>query len=268
MPRIVEYTTSDFVSRHRGTLPILLTCPHDGVEAPPGVTERTDALTPADCDGVNRFNADRDSRTSIVARGVAQKMYEVWGESPYVVIAEFSRRFIDANRDADSRDANCAFVDAAARPFYDEYHKWIEIYVTHILDNNNNRGFLFDIHGRAVIPDDPADIYIGTRNGGTLQSTFNRDDLFRRRGLVGLLQASKYTTSSGTFRPVISPANAALREAGLANGGPTIIQYGGRINAIQLEHVPTLRSNEELRNIIIEEYAYTLVNFCKQHTGV
>lgn len=270
MGRIVQYTKTKLVSRHRGTLPILLTCPHDGGEAPASVRKRTEGNTPDDCTGANKFKSGRDSRTSDITRGVAQKMYEVWGESPYVVIAEFSREYIDANRPSDSRNNNCAFNSANARKFYDEYHKWINTYVGHILDNNNNKGFLFDIHGTRLIPEDPADIYLGTRNNSTLQTGFNRDLLFKRRGLVGLLQASKYTIGffGDTFRPVVSPANKNTSETGEVNGGFTIKNYGGRINAIQLEHAPEMRNNDDKRNIIIEEYAYTMVNFCKQITGV
>lgn len=196
-------------------------------------------------------------------------MYEVWGESPYVVIADFHRRFIDANRPADARNRNCAFVDADARAFYDEYHRWVDTYVDHILANNDNRGFLFDVHGTRRIPADPADIYVGTRNGATLQAGFDRNELFKRRGLVGLLRAARHTRDLfGTvFSFTVSPAGRTTTETGEVNGAFTVVNYGGRINAIQLEHAPEVRDGA-LRDILIEEYAYTLVNFCKQHTGV
>jgi N-formylglutamate amidohydrolase len=271
MSRIVSYSRSRLVSRHRGTLPILLTCPHDGGETPPDVRERTDARTPSDCTGGNKFRNGRDGGTNEITRRIAQRMYQAFGESPYVVIAEFSRRFIDANRPSDKRNSNCAFVDSDARKFYDEYHKWINTYVNHILSNNNRRtGFLFDIHGTRLIPSDPADIYIGTRNGATLQSTFNRSNLFKRRGLVGLLKAASYTIGifGDVFRFTVSPASSTISETGEVNGAFTVIHYGGTINAIQLELAPEMRNNNDKKDILIEELAYTLVNFSKQYTGV
>ncbi len=255
------------VSRHQGTLPILLTCPHDGGDSPSGVSERTDALTPSDCTGGRSFNADRDVGTREITRRVAQRMYEVWGESPYVVIAEFQRRFVDANRPAHPTNSrNCAFVDADARKYYDEYHKRIDDYVTHILNHNGNKGFLFDIHGTGRLDEDPADVYIGTQNGATLRSDFDRRELFMRRGLVGLLRAATHTSDvfGSVFRFAISPASVGATETGAVSGGFTVGEYGRRINAIQLEHVPEIRSGG-LLDILIEEYAYSLVNFCMQH---
>src|SRR5262245_25668511 len=112
--RLVTYSKSNHVSRHRGTLPILLTCPHDGDDHPANVRERTDANTPHDCTSFNKFSKSRDPGTEGITRRVAQRIYDVFGESPYVVIAEFSRRFIDANRPADERNSNCAYVDGDA----------------------------------------------------------------------------------------------------------------------------------------------------------
>ncbi len=267
---MVSYTTDKLVRRHRGTLPILLTCPHDGGETPPGVAARTAATTPGDCTGGNRFNIGRDSGANEITRRVAQRMYQVFGESPYVVLAEFSRQFIDANRPSDSRNSNCAFVDGDAREFYDAYHNWVNTYVSHILSNNRNAtGFLFDMHGTQLIPGDPADIYLGTHGGATLQS-ITRDDLFLRRGLVGLLTANKHIipTSGDGFNFAVAPASSTIDESEGVGGGFTVRHYGGTINAIQLELAPEMRNNNEKKEILIEELAYTLVNFARQHAGV
>jgi hypothetical protein len=268
MTRTVFYTKTKHVSRHRGTLPVLLTCPHGGSESIANVKERTDANTPSSCTGANKFRNGTDRHTAEITKRIAQRMYEAYGESPYVVVAEFSRKFIDANRPSSNSNTNCAFVDKDARKNYDEYHKWVRRYVNHILANNNNNGFLFDVHGTRRIPGDPADIYIGTKNGSTLQPAFNRSDLFKRRGLVGLLQAAKHLNNGAKFKFVVSPAKASITETGEVNGAFTVINYGGTINAIQLELAPEVRDNASRMDILIEELAFTLVNFAKQYTGV
>lgn len=269
MGRTVTYSKKNLVSRHRGTLPILLTCPHDGGETPANVRERTKELTPDTCTGANKFNNGSDSGLAEITRRVAQRMYEVWGESPYVVIAEFHRKFIDANRPSGTANKNCAFVDKDARKFYDEYHKRIRIYTDHILANNTT-GFLYDMHGTGVIAGDPADIYIGTRNGSTLLPGFNRNDLFKRRGLVGLLQAARYNIGifGDVFQFIISPAAASVTETGQVNGGFTIKNYSDRLNCIQFEIASPMRNDGGKKDILVEDLAYTLVNFTKQHTGV
>lgn len=272
MSRIVSYTTEKFVRRHRGTLPILLTCPHDGGDAPPGVTLRTQANTPDDCTRGNAFNNSRDVGTDDITRKIARRMYQVFGESPYVVIAGFSRNYIDANRPSDDdRNSNCAFVGSAAREFYEAYHYWVNKYVSHILTNNEKgTGFLFDIHGTQTIASDPADIYVGTSDGATLRPPVVRDDLYKRRGLVGLLMANKHTigTSGDGFSFTVSPASSTISETGEVSGGFTVRHYGGTINAIQLEVAREVRDNNDKKEILIEELAYTLVNFARQHAGV
>jgi N-formylglutamate amidohydrolase len=113
--RQIEYSTTRLVSRHHGTPPVLLTCPHDGGEVPAGVLKRT-WPTPECPD----FETDCDRCTRTVTTGLAQRLLDLAGEAPAVVIAEFDRDYIDANR-----SAACAFEPgqgADAQQFYDEYH--------------------------------------------------------------------------------------------------------------------------------------------------
>jgi hypothetical protein len=72
------------VSHHRGTLLVILTCPHDGDDSPPGVSERTGS-----CTGRPPFKKSRDRHTRTLTMGLAQLLLNVFGEALYVVIAEF-----------------------------------------------------------------------------------------------------------------------------------------------------------------------------------
>src|SRR3954463_3306268 len=108
----IHYDENRMVGRHAGALPVLLTSPHGApvTAQPPGVTQRT---TAAGCLN-NKLNGDTFTREIIT--GVAQLLLETTGESPYVVIAEFHRKFIDANR-----EPKCAFNRTEATmalPFY------------------------------------------------------------------------------------------------------------------------------------------------------
>src|SRR5262245_38024857 len=144
----IAYDENQMVSRHAGALPVLLTCPHGApvTAQPPGVTQRT---TSAGCPP-NKLSGDTFTRE--ITTGVAQLLLETLGESPYVVIAEFHRKFIDANR-----SEKCAFNTseaAAARPFYREYHQTIRTFIDGIQAETGSRGFLFDIHGTKTIEAD------------------------------------------------------------------------------------------------------------------
>ena len=152
----IAFPVSNLVARHRGTLPVLITCPHGGTADVTGVLPRSGNTTPAGCN----FERDRDVDTIEVAAGVAQRMLEIFGEAPYVVIAQYHRKFLDANR-----SRICAFEDPDAAPFYDEYHNTVRTFVDEIRTHNGGLGLLFDIHGTAGIPGDPAVIFLGTANG-------------------------------------------------------------------------------------------------------
>ena len=184
----VDYTTERQVSRHRGTLPVLISCPHGGSEQPEGVNERDGSATPAGCN----FQKKSDLNTREVALGIAQRLVDLFGEAPYVVIADCHRKYIDANR-----SPACAYESAAARPFYDAYHATLRGFVDEIRAENAGAGLLFDIHGTAGIAGDPATIFLGTDNSRSVARLLASDPqaLFRRRSLRGFLEAAGHVVA-------------------------------------------------------------------------
>jgi len=264
----VTYEEDRLVNRHRGTMPVILTCPHDGIEDP-GVQPRTREATPRGC----QFETDRDLQTAFITQSVAQKILDLTGLSPYVVVASFNRKFIDANRPRSP--VNCAFTDAAARPFYDVYHNRIAGFVDEIRLQNANRGFLFDIHGKVEIPEDPADIYLGTDNGGSLLPGFDRVNIFLQHGLQGLLASVRRETGPApapVFQYRLSPAEAGAPENSSVDGGFTVKRYGVFINSIQIEIADTIRRCDDddddckqKRLFLIEDLAFSIINFVRRH---
>ena len=258
--RIITYSECLLVKRHRGVMPVILTCPHGGTQSPPGVKERTEEETPAGC----QFSRLRDRETAQITESVAQKIFDLTGLSPYVVIASFHRQFIDANRPVE-----CAFTDSDARPFYDEYHRRITGYVNEIRVQNANHGFLFDIHGNVLIESDPADIYLGTDNGGSLLPGFDRDNLFMQHGFAGLLKSVRREIEGAPaptiFQYRVSPANATAPENASVDGGFTVRHYGAFINSIQVELADTVRLDDEKRSFVAEDLAFSIINFVRRY---
>jgi N-formylglutamate amidohydrolase len=250
----ITYEETNLVSRHQGTLPVILSCPHDGNESPSGVPERTGEGIPATCPP---FRTTSDLHTREITEGVAQRLLDVFGETPYVVIAEFDRKFIDANRPAE-----CAFEVPAAQPFYDEYHNTLRDFVDEIRAENGGLGLLFDIHGTGVIDEDPAALYLGTDNGKTVARLLKADEhaLFRRRSLRGFLEAAGH---------VVSPREPGIRETPAVDGGTTVRTYGSShedgLDAIQIEIALPLREYAEKRAALIEVLAYAIGNLVARY---
>jgi N-formylglutamate amidohydrolase len=109
--------------------------------------------------------------------------------------------------------------------------------------------FCFDIHGTTVIDEDPADLYIGTDNGNSVQRLFAGDPfaVFGRRSLRGLLQAAGY---------VISPPAQGIPENPQVDGGFTTQTYGSSqpngLDAMQLEIAQPIRQSAQPRQAFIE----------------
>jgi N-formylglutamate amidohydrolase len=107
------------VSRHRETLPVILSCPHGGSKQPEAVPDERDESNP-DCRPIKKKS---DLHTREVTTRVDQRLLDIFGEAHYVVIAEFHRKYIDTNREAE-----CAYEASASRQYYDEYHNTLRNY--------------------------------------------------------------------------------------------------------------------------------------------
>ena len=257
----VTYARKKLVKRHRGTMPIILTAPHGGSAQPSGVPARTEA--PASCDGREKFVVGRDDNTAELTEALAKRILETTGLSPYVVIAEFGRTFIDANR-----SERCAFTDPQARPFYEEYHGRIDGYVKQLLAQNDGRGFLFDIHSSGVQSENPADIFLGTSRRRTLQAGYAYERLFAQHGLQGLLQWTRLPSLSGrgkAFQFKLSPTRADEEEFGPLNGGPTVLRYGGRINAIQIEATEPFLTEARKFEYLVEALSNAMIHSVRRY---
>jgi N-formylglutamate amidohydrolase len=252
----IAYEKTNLVSRHRGTLPVILACAHDGKAAPRGVPKRTG--TNPDCPP---FKTSRDLHAREITQGIAQHLLDVFGEAPYVVIAEFHRQYIDANRPSD-----CGFEAPTAQPFYDEYHHTLRSFVNEIRAENGGLGLLFDIHGTRVIEEDPADLYLGTDNGNTVQGLLeiDRHVLWRRRSLRGWLgpEAAGY---------VVSPLRQGIPETPAVDGGYTIRAYESShpdgVDAIQIEIASPLRDHKDKRAALIEHLGSAIGNLVDRYAN-
>jgi N-formylglutamate amidohydrolase len=249
----IKYAVSNLVARHPGTLPVLITCPHGGEVTPADVLARDGRSTPAGCD----FETNKDLNTREITVGVAQRMLDIFGQAPHVVIAEFHRRCIDANR-----SRRCAFEVPAAGKYYDEYHNTLRAFVDEIRAENGGLGLLFDIHGTLGIPADPAAVYLGTDNGQTVARLLAADPnaLWRPCSLRRFLEAAGH---------VVSPQQRDVPETPAVSGGFTVRTYGSSnadgLDAMQVEIDDALRNNPDERNALIEVLAFAIGNLVTRY---
>jgi N-formylglutamate amidohydrolase len=214
-------------------LPIILSAPHGGREAIPGIAERRGA-------GVPQFATGRDHNTGELAERIAARLQESLGARPYLVIAHFHRKYIDANRPSEA-----AYEAAEARPHYEAYHRALREHCEQVR-KLWGQGLLLDIHGQSSQADA---IFRGTDNLKSvtnLERRFGKAALSGAKSIPGLLERSGYK---------VIPSNGDGEREWRYSGGYTTRIYGSHgtgIDAMQLEFGAQLRSRAQLERTALD----------------
>jgi N-formylglutamate amidohydrolase len=224
-------SASDLIQVEPGELPMILTAPHGGTLSVPYCGERSAVGT--------RFVNRPDAYTDRLARGIADELKRLTGKAPYLVIANFHRKYIDANRRADE-----AYASPGCAAAYDAYHAVIRGYIDEMREKYP-RAMLFDVHGQIAYRDA---ILRGTRYGNTVQALLARagapaitgpDSVFGRFAALGY-----------RIVPLNDTAPTDRVEARNYIGGYTVDTYGSNrsdgIDAMQLEFGRDLREGAAL----------------------
>ena len=218
-----EPQSSPLVSVTAGELPVVITASHGGQSAVPGVPERT-GTDPRTGRKAQQFETVLDSQTAELSEAISDAFHARTGKRPYVVIARFARRFIDANRPLED-----ALEHASAEPFYKAFHLAVRRSVDHARAKFGG-GRLYDIHGQGS---NREVVYRGTRSRLTLKT------LLEMHGEAALTGPQGWQTQLESKGWTFIPAAADMSRETKFNGGYIVQTYGshqpGGIDAIQLE---------------------------------
>jgi N-formylglutamate amidohydrolase len=232
-----------------GLLPIILSAPHGGREPIPGLSVRRGV-------GVAQFTTERDSNTAELAEAVGNAIGKRLGAKPFLIIARFERKYVDANRP----DA-AAYESPAAKPFYEAYHRALQEASERIRQRWSG-GLLLDIHGQGA---EPEIIFRGTDNGksvSALQQKFGDEALTGAKSILGQLALKGYK---------VLPNGAADTRERRYTGGYTTRTYGSHrgtlIDAIQLEIGTRLRAPANLNQTAID-LADSITVFAREYLAV
>ena len=211
-----------------GNLPLVLVAPHGGREAIPAIGIRQG-------NGVPQFKTGRDHNTAELAEAIALKLGQMSGAKPFLVIARFHRKYIDANRTSIE-----AYEALEAQPYYGAFHSAVDEACKQIRQVWG-RGLLLDIHGQAA---EANVIFRGPMHGKSvtdLVQRFGRQAMTGRHSILGQLALSGYK---------ILPEPSVNDRESRYSGGHTVQTYGShratRIDAIQLEFGTRLRARDNV----------------------
>ncbi|HEY3781979.1 MAG TPA: hypothetical protein VGL56_12915 [Fimbriimonadaceae bacterium] len=221
-------TQDNLIQTQTGDIPIILSAPHGGRTPIPGMPERQG-------NGVSKFVAVRDERTDELAELTSKDIERDIHKRPYMVAANFERKYVDPNR-----PANEAYESPQGKPYYDAYQQALTR-AKQDVQKRFGAGLLLDLHGQKAEMDS---IFRGTDNGLSirhLQASKGPQGLDGPQTIVGLLAAEGY--------PIIPPPGSTAKE-GKFDGGYIVQTYGsangGTVDAIQLEFGTHLRSKANI----------------------
>ena len=214
------------VTIEKGELPIILSAPHGGRDKIPGVPPREGV-------GIRLFNPRADSGSAGLTEMLADSIERRLGKRPYVVIARFHRKYLDANRTPDlAYEAD----QPNAKAVYAAYHTALADARAEVT-RRWGRGILFDVHGQKA---EPKGIFRGTQNGGSVTHLVER---FGQEALTGANSVFGHLAGQGV--KVLPAIDSGDRETKYT-GGYITVTYGsmsaGTVDAIQLEFGKELRA--------------------------
>ena len=240
-----DFTAADFISVQKGDLPIILSAPHGGTLAIPGVPERKGEGMKT---GPSGFFAARDGNTELLAPAIAAAIAKRLGKKPFFVVAKTHRKYVDANRPPE-----IAVEHPRAREVYDAYRGQLAKFCDEV-QTRFGHGLLIDVHGQGSARDT---VFRGTHNGETdanLAKIFGDKIHAGPQSLAGLLVARGIKMKPTDTSP----------ETGGFTGGHIVITYGKHagIGAVQCEFGADFRDKDAIP-AIAEKFADAVVDFAK-----
>ncbi len=244
--------TNEFLQIQRGELPVIITAPHGGSLAIPGVPKR---VGPEGDLKSGKFVTGQDTRTFELAMATAKRVEELTGKKPYLVAMKAHRQYTDVNRPEPEgvEHPNAQVVHAA-------FHGQVREFVDELRKKFPGGALLLDIHGQAASTNT---IFRGTQNGTTVMQMVEKHGAVALTGehsILGYLAAKGINVS-----PTNTPPGAPRETSGFS-GGHIVRSYGSHttngVDAIQLEFGGAFRTDAGKR----EETAKTLAEAIKAYT--
>lgn len=205
---VLQAQSSELVETQVGDCPIVISAPHGGTLPIPGSSPRTGQ-------GKEKFVTVRDTGVDRLARLTASAVEKKSGRKPWLVVANFSRKYCDANRPEDQ-----GTEDAAALAIHRRYHAFLRQAVEAV--RTKPQAILVDIHAQGT---DSLVVFRGTQNLKTWTDRATLDTF-----------CSQLAKSGWQVFPV---AQTTEKEQPSYTGGTIVALYGRRektgVDALQFE---------------------------------
>ena len=266
------FDANEYVEYLHGNLPIIISVPHGGEKEPENIPDRICA----NCVVVN------DAFTQELGRSLAENIYLNTGCYPHVIYNRLHRIKLDANREI----LEAAQGNQIAEQAWNSYQESI-MYAKDFVTDNYTKGLFIDLHGHAhdiqklelgylisttdlQLSDENLDLNnFGSSSSIKRLSIENLNDLSFSELLRGPLSlGSLLSGSSFPSVPSIEDIYPMQDESYFSGGYNTMqhgSQFGGAIDAIQIECNQDVRFDETEREDFSKALAIAIIEFIESH---
>ena len=247
LPTIPLIQQDVWVEIQQGTLPLVISAPHGGIEKPKFMADRTEG------------NLIRDRGVREVAFALADELEWLTGHRPFVVTTRLHRVKLDANRAIEE----AAQGNETAEKVWHQYHAALENCTTQAKVIGKGRALILDIHGHAH-PEDWVELGYGVDANALAK---NDQDLKDAAWIRGPKSLGSFFTAQG-LRAVPSPAIRHPAGKKYFNGGYITRRHRGEgLRSIQLELPWSLR-NAKASQASIAQLAGGISEFFAAHFSI
>jgi hypothetical protein len=267
------FGSNNYVEYRAGTLPIIISAPHDGTLEPTDIPDRTCA----------NCTIARDLSTKPLAEAMSAAIEARFGCKPHLIFTTLHRKKLDPNREI----GEASLGNLQSEMAWHDYHNFIEAARKNII-GTQNRGILIDVHGHGHAIDriewgyllEGADLRLP--DATLLGTSYINESSIRRLvadniAARNLPQLVRGTYALGTllanagYPSVPSASDVAPQAAdSYFSGGFITDRYGSHDNsafdAVQMETYYTgLRNNSTSRANFGTAFATAIQTFLNQH---
>ncbi len=264
----VRTSESGYVRHLPGTLPVVISVPHDGGTRPDDIPDRKQGVTV------------RDTYAAAMATAIREALRARFGRAPHLVICDLSRRKVDCNREIKEG----AQGDPKAEKVWKEYHAMIDDAERDVLKRTPH-GLYLDVHSHGH-PKKRIELgYLLTAEDlRQPDEKLDHDRSFRQKSSIRWLSERTQAAFSELVRGK-SSMGGLLEERGVAavpsplqrpepgepyfNGAFDIAAHGSRdkaqLDGIQFEIPGPMRDTEEHRAATAKAVAESVEAYFRTH---
>ena len=235
-----------YVEFKRGSVPVILSCPHGGFLKPNFIPDKL------------RGSRLADKNKYLITKKIIQELKKN-NIKPYYILSKIHRSKIDFNRPARAYDA-CNHDSVVAKEIHSFYHQILENFYEECI-SLYGKSLVIDLHGFTKPHINYPDIIFGNIFGKTLKvvvnSTSNGSEIFWVFSNMVKELSKQFTLDDGLG---ITDFNLAY------SGGYITHQFFKKenVNAFQLEIAKYIREDVGLTRVFIDNFVHVVVNCLKK----